>query len=86
MLLVFYVLAVLAQFKKIIAGIPVAILKTIMEPASGRSFNDMCEETEVITHRKKCIPVDFRFSIGIKISEYPPVLSQKSMNIPYKVI
>ena len=46
----------------------------------------MRKEAEVISHCKQGIPVHPVPALSIKISQYPPVFPQESMNIPYKVV
>jgi hypothetical protein len=46
----------------------------------------MGKEAEIISKCKKSIFMNFQLPIVVKISKDPPVLSQQSMNIAYKII
>jgi len=46
----------------------------------------VCEETEIIPQGEQSILVNPDHSLFIKITQYPPVLPQKTMNVPYKIV
>ena len=46
----------------------------------------MREETEIISQCEQSILVNPDLSLFIKITKYPPVLPQKTMNVPYKIV
>jgi hypothetical protein len=46
----------------------------------------MSKEAEVVTKGKKSIFVDFHLAVIVQVGQYPPVLSQQSMNVSYKIV
>lgn len=66
----------MTDFQEILPGFPVAILKTIMVPASVGSLDYMGEEAEIVSQCEEGILMNPGFAVGIKIRKNPPVLSQ----------
>jgi hypothetical protein len=84
--LIFKILAIYTQFEKVIPNFTIPIFKTIMKFMALRIFDNVGKKTEIISKGKQGIFMNFEFILTTQVCKDPSVLSQQTMNIPYKIV